>query len=100
MARRTRVCSGIIHWVQQAIDKLISKALVDGWRPDRLENTLCAIIRVGVYELLAHRQTPDAVVISEYMDVTHAFYDDKAAALVNGVLDQIARTIRSGSTDG
>lgn len=83
-----------------AIDGLISEALVEGWRSERLESTLHAILRVGVHELLAHGETPRAVIISEYVDVAHAFYDDKAAGLVNGVLDKIARTVREDQSDG
>jgi len=81
---------------QETIDRMIAGALVEGWSVDRLESTLMAILRVGVHELLSHGETPKAVVISEYVDVTHAFYDDKAAGLVNGILDRIAGLVREG----
>jgi N utilization substance protein B len=73
------------------IDCLINDVLVEGWRLERLESTLHAILRVASYELKYHTATPSAVVISEYIDVTHAFYDDKAVGLVNGVLDTISK---------
>ena len=73
------------------IDDLINDVLVEGWSSERLESTLRAILRVASYELKYHTATPSAVVISEYIDVTHAFYDDKAAGLVNGVLDKISK---------
>ena len=73
------------------IDCLINEVLVEGWSLDRLESTLHAILRVASYELRYHTITPSAVVISEYIDVTHAFYDDKAVGLVNGVLDTISK---------
>ena len=73
------------------IDDLINDVLVEGWSSERLESTLHAILRVASYELMYHTATPPAVVISEYIDVTHAFYDDKAAGLVNGVLDKISK---------
>ena len=76
------------------LDKLISDVLVESWSADRLENTLQAILRVGACELLRHLETPTAVVISEYVDVTHAFYGDKMAGLVNGVLDKLGQKNR------
>tara|TARA_B100001123_G_C14891445_1_gene860062 strand:+ start:30 stop:518 length:489 start_codon:yes stop_codon:yes gene_type:complete len=76
------------------LDRLIADVLVETWTMDRLENTLQAILRVGACELLRHLETPPAVVISEYVDVTHAFYEDKMAALVNGVLDKLGQENR------
>ncbi len=78
----------------ETIDEIIADTLVEGWSVDRLESTLLAILRVGTHEILSHRQTPHAVAISEYVDVTHAFYDDTAAGLVNGVLDRVAQVMR------
>ena len=78
----------------KTIDGIIADTLVEGWSVDRLESTLLAILRVGTHELLSHSQTPRGVVISEYVDVTHAFYDDTAAGLVNGVLDRVAQVVR------
>jgi transcription antitermination protein NusB len=78
----------------EAVDGIISNTLVEGWSLERLESTLLAILRVGAYELLNHGQTPGAVVISEYVDVTHAFYDEAAVGLVNGVLDRVAQVVR------
>ena len=39
---------------------------------------------------------PAAVVITEYLDVAHAFFDDKGVSLVNGVLDRLAHDLRAG----
>jgi N utilization substance protein B len=74
----------------EMIDRLITDVLIDGWSSERLESTLHAILRVGSYELKNRSSTPLPVIISEYVDVTHAFYDGKAIGLVNGVLDAIS----------
>ena len=50
-----------------------------------------AILRVGAYELLARADVPVASVISEYVDVAHAFYDKRETGFVNGLLDAIAK---------
>ena len=36
------------------------------------------------------------VVISEYVDVAHAFFEGDEPRVVNGVLDQMARKLRPG----
>jgi N utilization substance protein B len=36
------------------------------------------------------------VVISEYIDVAHAFFEAEEPRVVNGVLDQMARKLRPG----
>ena len=74
----------------EIIDRLITDVLMDGWSSERLESTLHAILRVCSYELKNRSSTPLPVIISEYVDVTHAFYDGKAIGLVNGVLDAIS----------
>ena len=35
-----------------------------------------------------------ATVISEYVDVAHAFFDKREAGFVNGLLDAIAKEVR------
>ena len=77
------------------LDRVIGAALTPDWPLERLETVLRAILRAGAYELLARADVPAPVVISEYLDVSHAFFSDKEPALVNGVLDRLARTLRS-----
>jgi thiamine-monophosphate kinase len=43
-----------------------------------------AILRAGAYELLARADVPVGSVISEYVDVAHAFYDKREAASSTG----------------
>ncbi len=80
----------------EAIDRTISEHLVEGWTPDRLDSTLRAILRLGVHELLSLAETPRAVAVSEYVDIAHAFHDERAAGLVNGLLDRVSRHARPG----
>jgi transcription antitermination protein NusB len=82
------------------IDHLLGEALAPDWPVERLERVLCAILRVGAYELLARDDVPMPVVISEYLDIGHAFFAGKEPGLVNGVLDRLARTLRPGELAG
>ncbi len=78
------------------LDGMIAAALAADWPLDRLEVILRSVLRVGAYELAARLDVPARVVISEYLDIAHAFFSGKEPGLVNGVLDRLARTLRSG----
>ncbi|MEE4289828.1 MAG: transcription antitermination factor NusB [Erythrobacter sp.] len=76
------------------IDELLSARLADGWTLVRLDKTMLQVLRAGTYELVARADVPRATVISEYVDVAKAFFDDREAKFVNGILDAIAGTAR------
>ncbi|ROT93347.1 transcription antitermination factor NusB [Altererythrobacter sp. FM1] len=76
------------------IDELISSKLASGWTVARLDKTMLQILRCGTYELLARADVPVASAISEYVDVAKAFFDDREAKFVNGVLDAVAKEAR------
>jgi N utilization substance protein B len=69
------------------IDQAISVKLASGWSLDRLDRPMRAILRAGAYELIARADVPVGSVISEYVDVAHAFYDKRESGFVNGLLD-------------
>ena len=76
------------------IDTTIAAKLAKGWNLARLDKAMRAILRAGTYELLARADVPKATAISEYVDVAHAFFDEREAKFVNGLLDAIARQVR------
>ena len=76
------------------IDGLITDRLAEGWSLGRLDRPMRAILRAGTYELIARPDVPAASVISEYIDVAHAFFDKRETGFVNGLLDAIAKTAR------
>jgi transcription antitermination protein NusB len=61
---------------------------------------LRAILRAGAYELARRRDVPARVVTSEYVDVASAFVDRDETGMVNAVLDQLARELRSDEPSG
>ena len=77
------------------IDAHITARLAEGWNLDRLDKPMKACLRVGTYELLARADVPVGSVISEYVDVAKAFYDVKEAGFVNGILDSVAKAVRT-----
>ncbi|MAM41490.1 MAG: transcription antitermination factor NusB [Erythrobacter sp.] len=75
------------------IDDLLTARLASGWTLARLDKTMLQILRAGSYELLARSDVPKAAAISEYVDVAKAFFDDREAKFVNGILDAVAKEI-------
>ena len=76
------------------IDAMIAGRLAEGWTLERLDRPMRAILRAGAYELIARADVPVASVISEYVDVAHAFYDKRESGFVNGLLDALAKEAR------
>jgi N utilization substance protein B len=79
---------------QENIDDMIDGALESPWSSDRLEVLLRAILRAGVYEILAHDDLDVALIIKEYVGLADAFYDGAEPKLVNAVLDRVGRRLR------
>ena len=81
------------------IDEAIAARLAEGWSLERLDRPMRAILRAGAYELIARSDVPVGSVISEYVDVAHAFYDKRESGFVNGLLDAIAKVARTARAD-
>jgi N utilization substance protein B len=90
--------SGVVRGVvahQERLDKSVARCLAQGWTLARIDSILRAVLRSAAYELLDTPAVPARVVISEYLEVTHAFFDGEEASFVNGVLDRLARSLRA-----
>jgi len=80
---------------REEIDEKVTSCLSSDWPLDRLEKLIHAIFRAGGYELVARPDVPTAVIINEYVDVAHGFYERTEASFVNGVLDRFAKAVRT-----
>jgi N utilization substance protein B len=87
------VVGGVVEQ-QRRLDPMIDAALSKGWPLKRIDAILRAVLRAGSYELEHRKDVPARVVVSEYVDVAHAFVDGDETGMVNAVLDQIARQFR------
>ena len=85
---------------QAEIDERLGACLDKDRTLDRLEAVLRALLRAAAYELIARVDVPAKVVISEYLDVAHAFFSGAEPGFANGVLDRLARELRSGEIQG
>ena len=79
---------------QAAIDQMTDRALVERWPLGRIDSILRALFRAAGAELL-RADLPPKVVIGEYVDVAHAFFEGgREPKFVNAVLDHMAREAR------
>lgn len=76
------------------IDPLIEAVLSTDWRLERLDAVLRAILRVGFFELKFTPQTPIAILINDYIEITKEFFEGREPAFVNGTLDKGAKALR------
>lgn len=76
------------------IDAIIVAHLAPGWGLARLDRTSRAMLRAATYELLARPDVPVGAVVDEYVEIAHAFVDERQAGFINGLLDAVARKVR------
>ena len=59
-----------------------------------VEPLLEAILLAGSYELLAHQDIDSPIIINDYLDITHGFYEQSEVNLINAVLDSVSQALR------
>lgn len=88
------IVDNAVTW-QARIDQLTDKALVEKWPLGRIDSVLRAIFRAAGAELIGQKKTPPKVIITEYLRLAQAFFDEGAEGkLTNAVLDHMARAVR------
>ncbi|KEO82547.1 transcription antitermination factor NusB [Tumebacillus flagellatus] len=73
---------------QDMIDELLKKYSV-GWDLSRMANVDRNVLRMAVYEMLFHPETPSHVVINEAIDLAKGFSTPESGKFVNGILAKI-----------
>ncbi|MCD8496842.1 MAG: transcription antitermination factor NusB [Alphaproteobacteria bacterium] len=87
--------SKIVQGVEERrsdLDEMIRGSLNEGARTP--EALLVAILLCGIYELLAENDTDVPVIVTEYVDIAHAYYPPGETKLINAVLDRLGKTLR------
>ncbi len=80
---------------QDRIDALVAEALPAEWPHARLDPVLRALLRAAGAEFAMQDGPPARVVINEYLDVAHGFFTGDEPRMANGLLDRLARELRS-----
>ena len=79
---------------QASIDAAVTRRLASGWKLERLDATIRALLRSGAWELMERPEVAREVVIDEYVELAKAFFDPAEARFVNAALDGVARDAR------
>ena len=73
---------------QARIDELLATYAQD-WTIDRFPAVDLAVLRIGAYELLWCDDIPDAVAVSEAVELAASLSTDESPAFVNGLLARL-----------
>ena len=77
------------------VDSIVSTHLKRDASDRVVEPLLKAILMCGVFELLVQDSIDPPIIINDYLNIGHAFYEKNEVALINGVLDSVAKVLRS-----
>ena len=83
----------LVHGIaehQRRIDALVG-TYAQGWSLERMPAVDRNALRMGVYEILYVDEVPDAVAISEAMNLVRDLSTDDSPGFVNGVLGNVVR---------
>lgn len=85
--------SKIIEGVSKRRDEIRDMVLgaLNGKAPELL---IQSIMFCGIYELMDHNDVDAPVIINDYVNVAHGFFDQSEADLVNAILDRQAKNLR------
>jgi N utilization substance protein B len=79
---------GVAEHLEQ-IDALIAR-LARGWDLDRMPAVDRNLLRIGAYEVLWRDDVPNAVAVSEAVELARQYSTEESPAFVNGVLSRVA----------
>ena len=78
---------------RDALDERIGEA-AKNWRVERMAVLDRLVMRLALEEMMAHRDSPPRVVISEAIELARSYSGEEAARFVNGVLDGAYRKLK------
>jgi N utilization substance protein B len=80
------------------IDERLTQA-AENWRLPRMAGVDRNVLRLGAFELLFSSETPAGVALNEAIELARRFGSADSPGFVNGVLDQIRRSLETPTTD-
>lgn len=81
-----------------ALDGIVG-ASAEHWRIERMAVVDRNVLRIGVYEMLFHPETPAAVVIDEAIEIAKKYGSGESGSFINGILDDVRRRCERGEVD-
>ncbi|MDD4519711.1 MAG: transcription antitermination protein NusB [Alphaproteobacteria bacterium] len=86
--------------IETALDKkddlenMIKAALSEEWDFDKMEVLLKSILQIALSEFFVQPSLDAPIIINEYTDITHSFYEGSEVKMVNALLDKFSKVIR------
>lgn len=90
--------NGTVDAVEE-IDRLIRRH-AEHWRLERMAVVDRNILRLGIYEIRHHSETPPVVVINEALELARKYSEEVSVQFINGLLDHIRKEIASDQPAG
>jgi len=84
---------GVIEQVDE-IDRIIEGA-TQGRSLKSIAHVEHNVLRLAIWEMLNRLEIPYRVIINEALELTRAYADESARGFINGVLDYLAKTLRT-----
>jgi transcription antitermination protein NusB len=75
-----------------AIDQMVREQS-EHWRVERMPAVDRNLLRLAIFELLRHPETPQAVVIDEALEIARKFSGENSVEFVNGILDGVRKKL-------
>ncbi len=83
----------------EVIDAVISR-YSKGWRADRLSRVSRTVLRIAIYEMLFVEDIHANISISQAVELSVKYGEDKAKQFVNGVLSSVYKNLESTGVQG
>jgi N utilization substance protein B len=77
---------------QAEVDALI-ESHAQNWRLERMAVVDRNLLRAAVAEMIAHPNTPAAIIINESLEIARRYAAPESVQFLNGVLDAISRSV-------
>ena len=76
------------------IEVKLNDVLGERWQSERLSKLLRSILRSAAFELVYTPSLKTGIIMNEYVDITASFFDDPELGLTNGLLQELANSVR------
>ena len=83
----------------EELDQIIGD-LAQGWSLERLAKVDKNVLRLGLYELIDHKELPANVVINDAVEVAKKYSTDDSGRFVNGILGSFLRRRDDSGAEG
>lgn len=84
---------------RETIDAHLRKA-ARNWELERVASLDRCVLRLAVAELMLVPESPTKVILDEAIELAKNYSTEQSGRFVNGVLDPIAKIVRSGGATG